>query len=93
MELPNTIRENAKKKGIYIDRLNGHTEHLHCLFGLNADIIPQGGTKALQFLKGESSYWINKERIVPTTFEWADEYFAVSVSESMLDTVRLYIDR
>jgi putative transposase len=25
-------------------------------------------------------------------FEWADEYFAVSVSESMLDKVRAYID-
>lgn len=31
------IKENAKQKGIYIDALDGHTEHLHCLFGLNTD--------------------------------------------------------
>lgn len=83
------IRENARQKGIHVDRLNGHTEHLHCLFGLNADMTV---AKALQLLKGECAYWINKEKIVRTTFEWADEYFAVSVSESMLDDVRLYID-
>ena len=31
-------RENAKKKNICLDRLNGHTEHLHCFFALNADM-------------------------------------------------------
>lgn len=28
------IQENAKTKGIYIDRLNGYADHLHCLFVL-----------------------------------------------------------
>lgn len=46
----------------------------------------------MQLLKGESSYWINKEKIIKTKFEWADEYFAVSVSESMIDKVRDYIN-
>ena len=35
---------------------------------------------------------MNKERIAPLKFEWANEYFAVSVSESMLEKVRVYID-
>ena len=48
--------------------------------------------KAVQLLKGESSFWVNKEKLVNTKFEWAEDYFAVSVSESMLDKVRLYID-
>lgn len=48
--------------------------------------------KALQLIKGESAYWMNKERIMPTRFEWADEYYAVSVSESDLENVRAYID-
>ena len=47
------IKENALKKQIFIDRLNGHTEHLHCLFGLNADMSI---VKTLQLLKGESAY-------------------------------------
>lgn len=83
------IRENATKKEMYIDRLSGYTDHLHCLFGLNADMTI---AKTLQLIKGESAYWINKEKVVPLRFEWADEYFAASVSESMLDNVRAYID-
>lgn len=46
----------------------------------------------MQLIKGESAFWINKEKITKSKFEWADEYFAVSVSESMLDKVRAYID-
>ncbi len=49
-------------------------------------------SKALQLLKGESAYWINKEKVTPLRFGWANEYYAASVSESMLDAVRTYID-
>ena len=59
------------------------------MFGLNADMAI---AKALQLIKGESSYWINKSQLVKSKFEWADEYFAVSVSESVLDKVRTYIN-
>ena len=48
--------------------------------------------KAMQLIKGESAFWINKQKITKTKFEWADEYFAISVSESMLGRVRAYID-
>lgn len=83
------IKENAHKKQIFIDTLNGHTEHLHCLIGLNADITI---AKTLQLIKGESAYWINKEKLTKSKFEWADEYFAVSVSESQIEKVRAYIN-
>jgi putative transposase len=83
------IRQNAKSKEIYIDRINGYTDHLHCLFGLNADMSI---SKTMQLIKGESAFWINKQKITKSKFEWADEYFAVSVSESMLNKVRTYID-
>jgi REP element-mobilizing transposase RayT len=42
-------------------------------------------------LKGESSFWINKNKISLGKFEWQDDYFAVSVSESALNRVRNYI--
>ncbi len=45
----------------------------------------------MQLLKGESSFWINKNHLCKTRFEWQDEYFAVSVSESTLESVRKYI--
>jgi putative transposase len=85
----NHIRKNAKNKGIYIESLNAESDHVHCLFGLNANMTI---AKTLQLIKGESAYWINKEKITPVRFEWANEYYAVSVSESNLDRVRAYID-
>jgi putative transposase len=84
------IRENAKSKGIYIDRMNGNTEHLHCLFGFNADMSL---SKAMQLLKAESAFWMNSQNLTSSRFEWAGECFASSVSESMLIKVRAYIDR
>ncbi len=86
----NHILENARTKEIFIDTLNGYTDHLHCLFGLNADVTI---AKSLQLMKGESAHWINQQKLTKTKFEWADEYFAVSVSESMLDKVRSYIQK
>jgi len=83
------IHSNAKKKGIYIDSLNGVSDHLHCLFLLKADMALM---KALQLIKGESSFWFNRQNLIKEYFEWADEYYAVSVSESDIDSVRTYID-
>ncbi len=82
------IRDNAKEKKIFIDTIDGSMEHLHCLYGLNADMTI---AKALQLIKGESAFWINKNQIIKTKFEWADEYYAVSVCESQLESVRKYI--
>ncbi len=47
--------------------------------------------KTVQLIKGESSYWINKNNLCTEKFEWQDDYFAVSVSESGVDAVRKYI--
>jgi putative transposase len=83
------IITNAKAKGIFIRSINGYTDHLHCLFSLNADMTV---SKALQLLKGESAHWINKEKMTPSRFEWADEYFAASVSKYSLHRVQKYIE-
>ncbi|NWF88459.1 MAG: IS200/IS605 family transposase [Ignavibacteriaceae bacterium] len=82
------IRENAKEKQIYIDFINGDMEHVHCLLALNADLTI---AKVIQLIKGEAAFWANKNSLVKPRLEWADEYFAVSVSESMIDKVRDYI--
>jgi REP element-mobilizing transposase RayT len=82
------IRENAIKKGIFIDFINGYAEHCHCLVSLGIDQTIQ---KTMQLIKGESAFWINKNELTEPKFEWQDEYFAVSVSESILDKVRNYI--
>ncbi len=88
MQVIDHIRENAKKKDIYIDFINIHKDHVHCLLSLNAG---HSIDKDMRLIKGESSFWINRNKIVQGKFEWADEYFAVSVSESQINTVRNYI--
>ena len=82
------IRENAKKKGIYIDFINGHKEHFHSIISLNKE---QNIANVMQLIKGESSFWINKNDVTKTKFEWSDEYFAVSISETHINKVRDYI--
>lgn len=82
------IRENAKKKGIFIDFVNGYSQHCHCLVSLGVD---QTISNIMQLIKGESSHWINKEGLSKEKFEWQDEYYGVSVSESLIERVRNYI--
>jgi len=84
------IEENARKKNIFLDRVNGYHDHLHCLISLgSSDTIE----KIIQLIKGESSFWFNNKSGFKTSrLEWQDEYFAVSVSESSLSAVRNYID-
>jgi REP-associated tyrosine transposase len=83
------IMQNAKIKGIYIKSLNGCKEHLHCLLSLDPD---KSLSYVIQMIKGEASFWINKNRMTKYKFEWADEYYAVSISESHVQYVQKYID-
>ena len=82
------IKKNAQQKGIYIDFINGHTDHIHILISLNKE---QSIGSIVQLIKGESSYWINQQKLTTEKFRWQDQYFAVSVSESGINKVRDYI--
>lgn len=82
------VRENAKEKEIFLDFIGGYVDHVHCLISLGTN---QTVEKIIQLIKGESSFWINKNRLCRGRFEWQDEYFAVSVSETLVASVRKYI--
>jgi REP element-mobilizing transposase RayT len=82
------IKDNSTKKEIFIDFVNGYNDHCHCLVSLGSN---QTIEKVVQLIKGESSFWINKQGFTKQKFEWQNEYFAVSVSESAIDKVRDYI--
>jgi putative transposase len=82
------IKENAKKKEIFIDRLAVQKEHCHCLISLGKD---QTLSNLMFLIKGESSFWLNQQKMLTHKFKWQKEYFAVSVSESVLPRVRNYI--
>ncbi len=48
-------------------------------------------SKVAQLIKGESSFWINKNKLTKEKFIWQDDYWAVSVSESHFEKVKKYI--
>lgn len=82
------IKSNASEKGIFLEMVNGYSDHCHCLISLGSN---QNIEKIAQLIKGESSHWINKNNLTKEKFAWQEEYFAVSISESMIETVRNYI--
>ena len=82
------IKKNADEKGIWLDCVNGWHEHAHCLISLGKE---QSISKVAQLIKGESSFWINQNKLTENKFVWQDDYWAVGVSESHLQSVRNYI--
>ncbi len=82
------IKKNAPEKEIWIDCVNGWQEHAHCLISLGKE---QSISKVAQLIKGESSFWINKNKLTKNKFVWQDDYWAVGVSKSHLKLVREYI--
>ncbi len=82
------IRKNAKSKDIWLDSVGGYVDHVHCLVSLNKD---QSISKVAQLIKGESSFWINKNKLTEGKFTWQDDYWAASVSESHVIQTRSYI--
>ncbi len=82
------IKSYAEEKGIYIDFINGYLDHVHCLLSLNAD---QNIADVMHLIKGESSFWVNKNGLTEERFTWQNDYYAASISKSHLERVRNYI--
>lgn len=65
-ELLNHIKENARNKEIFIDTINCVSDHIHILLSLGRD---QTISKVAMLLKGESSNWVNKIKLIKEKFE------------------------
>jgi len=48
-------------------------------------------SEIMQKIKGESSFWINKNKLTRLKFEWQDDFYSVSIGMSQLDNLRKYI--
>jgi putative transposase len=88
-ELFKHIRVNSIAKGIHIKAVSGHVDHVHCLLSLGS---MQTIADVMQLIKGESSFWVNRQGICRYRFTWQDDYYAVSVSESHEKRVMAYIE-
>jgi REP element-mobilizing transposase RayT len=84
----NHMYRNAGEKNILIEEINGYSDHVHCLFRLRND---QTISKVVQLIKGESSYWINKNKFGGMKVKWQEEYYAISVNEVGVKNVKRYI--
>lgn len=84
------IRMNAKAQSIEVINVNGWKDHLHCFLRLD---VEQNIANVMNLLKGESSYWANKNLELVRKLKWQKEYFAVSVSKSHFGVVNRYIER
>lgn len=82
------IYHNAKLKGIYIDCMNGHHEHVHALITMSGT---QNISDIMRKIKGESSFWINKIRLTRLKFEWQDDFYCVSIGNSQVENLKKYI--
>ena len=64
------------------------SDHLHLFVGLNPK---QSISEMMQLVKGDSSEFINKEKLTKQKFQWQSGYGAFSNSRSQIDGVCKYI--
>lgn len=60
------MNDNAVRKDIRLDTINAVADHAHALISLKGD---QSIARIAQLLKGESSHWVNQEKLTPFNFE------------------------
>jgi REP element-mobilizing transposase RayT len=78
----------AHNQGFEAIVIGGIEDHIHALLIL-PPTLPLA--KAVQFLKGSSSKWINDTQAMPAHFAWQEGYGAFSVSASQTTDVVRYI--
>lgn len=78
----------AHNQGFEAIVIGGIEDHVHALVILPPS-LPLA--KAVQFLKGSSSKWINETRATGAHFAWQEGYGAFSVSASQTSDVIRYI--
>jgi putative transposase len=69
--------------------INSMPDHLHLFFGFRPT---QSLSDLMREIKGESSEWINKERLTQSRFRWQEGYGAFSYSRSQVQDVIHYIE-
>jgi REP element-mobilizing transposase RayT len=81
-------KEYTSKNNVLLDIINGVEDHVHCLIRLKTT---QSVADVIRMIKGESSFWINKNVILDEKFEWQDGYGVISVSPKEINGIRQYI--
>jgi len=78
----------VQNNGHKVLAINSMPDHLHLFFGMRPK---QSLADLMRLVKGDSSEWINKERLVKKPFRWQEGYGAFSYSKSQTDVVVNYV--
>ncbi len=82
------LYDYSKEKNIFMKINYVNADHVHTLVDLPTNLSVE---ECVKLLKGSSSYYINKNRVVRNKFSWGKGYGSFSVSASQLDNVVNYI--
>lgn len=81
--------DHCKEKNIFMKTNYINADHAHALIDLPTNLSVED---CIKLLKGSSSFYINKNRIINNKFSWGRGYGAFSVSPLQLDNTVKYID-
>jgi len=87
-ELYQYISGIVENNGHKLLQTGGMPDHVHILFGMRP---MQSLSDLMQDIKGSSSLWINKKRLVAGKFSWQEGYGAFSYGKSQINNVIKYI--
>ena len=82
------LKEEAFKNEIHIDIVNGVDDHLHVLVKLKTK---QCVSEVVKWIKGSSSYYLNKKYNWEPKFSWQSGYAVYSLSNNDINKTRQYI--
>jgi putative transposase len=87
-ELDKYITGIVKNNGHKLLAINSVPDHLHFFAGMNPK---QSISELMQFVKGDSSEFVNKRKFTTRKFQWQDGYGAFTNSRSQINGVVKYI--
>jgi putative transposase len=88
-QLQKYITGIVQNQGHKMLAINNVEDHMHIFFGWNPK---QSISQLMQFVKGDSSGWINENNFTKRHFRWQEGYGAFSYAKSEIGNVARYIE-
>lgn len=88
-QLSSYLYEYSASKKIYMKKNFVNCEHVHALIELPTNYSIED---VMHLIKGNSSHWINENKLTNTKFSCGRGYCALSISESGISKVVKYIE-
>ncbi len=88
LQLSDFLNSYCKEKKIFMKTNFINADHVHALIDFPTNISVE---ECIKLLKGSSSHYINKNRVINAKFSWGRGYGAFSVSASQLENVVAYV--